>query len=177
MLPTIYTDRLCLRQLEEKDAPQIFIIRSDPDILKYIDIKKAESIEDALAFMKMINEGIAKNGLTYWGIALKDTDELIGTICIWNVNKDHFRAEIGFALLTKFQGKGYMSESIPAIVDHAFEQMKLHSLEGRVNPLNASSIKVMERNGFVKEAHFKEDYYCEGVFLDTAVYSKVRGKT
>ena len=51
--------------------------------------------------------------------------------------------------------------------------MKLHSIEGNVNPNNAASIKLLEQNGFVKEAHFKENWLHNGKYLDTAIYSLV----
>jgi ribosomal-protein-alanine N-acetyltransferase len=49
--------------------------------------------------------------------------------------------------------------------------MKLHSIEAHVNPNNIASIKLLEKNGFIREAYFKEDYFYDGKFLDTAVYS------
>lgn len=169
MLQTIDTERLHLRELQEKDAEQIFFLRSDPGILKYIDIQPATTVDDALAFIKKILD----NAATYWCISLKGTDELIGTICIWNINAEHFRAEIGFAMHPAHQGRGLMAEAIEAVCNYAFTKMQLHSLEGRVHSENIASMKTMEKNGFVKEAHFKEDYFCKGRFNDTVVYSKI----
>ena len=169
--PTITTGRLILRQLSDSDAPEIFVLRSDERILKYIDIAKANNLDDALAFIHKINNFIAENECIYWGITLKEDDKLIGTICMWNILKDHYRAEVGFVLHPDHQGKGLMSEALAAILNYAFSDMKLHSIEGRVHPANAASIKLMERNKFIREAYFKEDYYCNGKFGDTAVYS------
>ena len=169
--PTIKTDRLILRQLVDDDAPEIFILRSDERILKYIDIAKANHQGDALAFIHKINNIIAENESVYWGIALKEDNKLIGTICLWNILKDHYRAEIGFVLHPDQQGKGLMGEALAAVLNYVFNDMKLHSVEGRVNPANAASIKLMERAGFIREAYFKEDYFVNGKFGYTAVYS------
>lgn len=169
--PTITTGRLVLRQLADTDAPGIFILRSDKRVLEFIDIVPANNIEDALAFIHKINKYIAGNECVYWGIASKEDDKLIGTICMWNILKEHYRAEVGFALLPDQQGKGLMSEALAALLNYAFSEMKLHSIEGRVHPGNAASIKLMERNKFVREAYFKEDYFVNGKFGDTAVYS------
>ena len=171
--PTITTDRLILRQLADSDAPEIFVFRSDERILKFIDIPKAHDIGDALAFIQKINNFIKANECIYWGVASKEDDKLIGTICMWNILKEHYRGEIGFVLHPDQQGKGLMSEALAAISTYAFNDMKLHSLEGRVHPGNAASIKLMERNGFVREAYFKEDYFINGKFGDTAVYSRL----
>jgi len=169
--PTITTDRLVLRQLADSDAPEIFILRSDERILEFIDIAKADNIGDALAFIHKINKVVAENQSPYWGVALKETGKLIGTICIWNILSEHYRAEVGFVLHPDQQRKGLMSEALTAVLNYAFKEMKLHSIEGRVNPANTASIKLMERNGFVREAYFKQDYCKDGKFGDTAVYS------
>ncbi|HUM46715.1 MAG TPA: GNAT family protein, partial [Chitinophagales bacterium] len=86
---------------------------------------------------------------------------------------EHFRAEIGYSLLPGYWGRGIMLESITAVIRFGFEILKLHSIEANVNPSNIPSIKLLERSGFVKEAHFKENYYFNGKFLDSAIYSLV----
>jgi ribosomal-protein-alanine N-acetyltransferase len=52
-----------------------------------------------------------------------------------------------------------------------FDNIKLHSVEANVNPDNSSSIKVLEKFGFQKEAHFKENYLFNNQFLDSIIYS------
>ena len=64
-----------------------------------------------------------------------------------------------------------MKEALLAVIDFGFNNMKLHSMEGRINPHNAVSGIVLEKCGFTREAYFKEDYCCQGKFIDTAVYS------
>jgi ribosomal-protein-alanine N-acetyltransferase len=49
--------------------------------------------------------------------------------------------------------------------------MKLHSVEANVNPSNASSIGLLEKCGFVREAYYRENYFYNGRFMDSAVYS------
>ncbi len=49
--------------------------------------------------------------------------------------------------------------------------MNLHSIEANVNPGNTASIKLLEKNNFTREAYFKENYFYDGKFLDTAIYS------
>jgi ribosomal-protein-alanine N-acetyltransferase len=61
---------------------EIFVHRSDERILKYIDIPKAETIEDARNFIEKINKGIDENEWVYWEITFKNDSQLIGTICL-----------------------------------------------------------------------------------------------
>ena len=87
------------------------------------------------------------------------------------MQKEHYRSEIGYALNPLFQGKGIMQEAMQAIIQYGFEIMKLHSVEANVNPANEASMRLLEKNGFVKEAYFRENYYFDGKFLDSVIYS------
>lgn len=73
---------MTLRQLNREDEKEIFVHRSDERILKYIDIPKAETIEDARNFIEKINKGIDENEWVYWEITFKNDSQLIGTICL-----------------------------------------------------------------------------------------------
>ena len=74
-------------------------------------------------------------------------------------------------LLPEYQGKGIISEAINEVVNYGFEVMKLHSIEAIIDPENFASEKVLQKNGFVKEAHLKENEFYDGRFLDTVIYS------
>src|SRR5437868_10149420 len=118
--PTLTTQRLVLRQLKDTDAPEIFFLRSDERILKYIDIPPAHNNDDALAFINKINKFIGENLSLYWGITLQGNDQVIGTICLWNINADHYRGEIGFVLHPDHWHKGYIQEAIAAVNELSF---------------------------------------------------------
>jgi ribosomal-protein-alanine N-acetyltransferase len=60
------------------------------------------------------------------------------------------------------------------VLKYGFEVLKLHSIEANVNPENIASIKLLEKNNFVREAYFRENYFYNGKFLDSAIYSLVR---
>jgi RimJ/RimL family protein N-acetyltransferase len=139
--------------------------------MKYIDRAPATSLDDAMKHINLIIDLEKNNESVEWAITFKDDKKLIGTICLWNIQKENFRAEVGYALHPDFQGKGIMHEAMRAVLDYGFRIMLLHSVEANVNPNNAASIKLLERNKFVKEAHFKENYYYDGKFLDSAIYS------
>ncbi|MEZ5008409.1 MAG: GNAT family protein [Chitinophagales bacterium] len=171
--PKLTTERLSLRKINKGDINEIYTLRSDENILKYIAQAKAKSIEDAEKFITMINNGIEDNKWLFWGITLEESADIIGTICIWNIQKENFRAEIGYSMLTQFQGKGYMTEAIKKIIDFSFSNLKMHSLEAHVHPNNLASIQVLKKNGFIKEAHLKDNIFFEGKFMDTSIYSLI----
>jgi ribosomal-protein-alanine N-acetyltransferase len=169
--PRITTDRLVLRKIDPEDVPQIFFQRSDPRMLEYVDREPARTVEEALDWIRLITDKEDGNESIAWAICLRDNPQLIGTACFWNIRKEHYRAEIGYGLHPDYRGRGLMGETVAAIIRYGFEVMKLHSIEANVNPQNTASIAVLERAGFVREGYFKEDYYCNGQFLDSAIYS------
>jgi [ribosomal protein S5]-alanine N-acetyltransferase len=87
------------------------------------------------------------------------------------MQKEHYRAEIGYALHPEHQGIGLMQEALNAVLDYGFTVMNLHSVEANVNPNNAASINLLQRNGFMREGMFRENYFYNGKFLDSAIYS------
>jgi ribosomal-protein-alanine N-acetyltransferase len=171
--PVLSTERLVLREVNADDAERIFFLRSDEQVMQFLDRPPAQSIEEATAFIKRIKKDQQNSDGILWAIALKEDPILIGTICFWRMEKEHYRAEIGYVLYPSCQGKGIMQESIQAVLQYGFEKMKLHSVEANVNPGNTASIKLLERNGFVREGYFRENYYYNGKFLDSAIYSLI----
>ena len=169
--PLITTERLVLRQVSSFDVNEIFFLRSDEEVLRYIQRKPAKNIEEAIQFIQLLNTALANNESINWAITIKNNPKLIGNICLWNIQPEHSRAEVGYSLHTAWQGKGIMHEAITAVLRYGFNTMKLHSIEGQVDPENTPSIKLLEKNGFVREAYFKENFFFNGKFFDSAVYS------
>jgi ribosomal-protein-alanine N-acetyltransferase len=73
-----------------------------------------------------------------------------------------------------FWKKGIMKEAIVAVLDFGFNVMRLHSVEANINSGNDASASVLEATGFIKEAHFREDFFFDGTFRDTIIYSRLK---
>ena len=169
--PVLSTERLLLRQITFDDADDLFILRADERLMRYIDRPIAKTTEDALQLIQKIHDAWKINDGITWGISLRTDPKLIGTIGYWRIVKEHHRAEIGYLIALEQQSKGLMQEAMDVVLDYAFNEMQLHSIEANVNPSNVASVKLLERNRFIKEAHFKENYFFNGVFHDTFIYS------
>jgi [ribosomal protein S5]-alanine N-acetyltransferase len=169
--PILLTERLILRKISPDDAPELFFMRTDERVMRYIDKPRAKTIDETLAFVKKIHDLEANNNAVTWAITLKTDPKLIGTVCLWNLQKEHYRAEVGYALHPDHHRKGIMDEVLRTVIDYGFNTVKLHSIEANVNPANEASIKLLEKNKFVREAYYRENYFFEGKFLDTAIYS------
>ena len=169
--PNLETERLLLRRVDANDINEIFALRSNPETMKYIPRPLIKTDEDALEHIAMIDSKIDSNEGINWAITLKDNPKLIGVIGHYRIKPENYRAELGYMLLPEYHGKGIVSEAVKEAVNYGFNVMKLHSIEAIIAPENYDSAKVLEKNGFVKEAHLRENEFYEGRFLDTVIYS------
>jgi len=173
--PEIQTERLLLRRMTTNDAEEILYLRSNDDVMKYIDRERTKSIEDAKSFLDKIDASLNSNNGIMWGITLKENPgKLIGNIGYWRLIKEHYRAEVGYMLHPSFWKKGIMKEALLRVIDFAFDDMNLHSIEANINPGNTASATLLESTGFIKEAYFKEDFFFNGAFHDTIIYSRLK---
>lgn len=168
--PTLETERLVLKKIELNDAKDIQAIRSDQQVMTFMDSNRHKSIEDS---EKFISEGLdiyaAKKGL-FWGLVEKASGEFIGDFAFWRIDKKNSRAEIGYTLKPKYWGKGYMHEVMHRIFAFGFNDLKLHSVEANINPENGNSRSLLLKLGFRKEAYFRENYFFNGKYLDSEIY-------
>ena len=146
--PILITERLTLRQLLINDEQEIFTLRSDNEINKYLDRQVSNTIDDARNFISKVNENINKNDSLYWAITLSDKNILVGTICLFCFSDENDNCEIGYELLTNFRGQGIMKEAAIKVIDYAFNTIKVKKIEAFLHRHNQSSIKLLEKISF-----------------------------
>lgn len=146
--PILTTERLTLRQLAIADEQEIFTLRSDSEINKYLDRQISNTIDDARNFINKINEHVSKNDSLYWAITLSGSNTLVGTICLFGFSDEHNKCEIGYELLTDFQGQGIMKEAAQKVIDYAFNSIQVQKIEAFFHRDNQNSIKLLEKLSF-----------------------------
>ncbi|MGO4770587.1 GNAT family N-acetyltransferase [Flavobacterium sp. W22_SRS_FK3] len=169
--PVIETERLILRRITTDDVNEVFELRSNPETMKYIPRPLVKSIEDGLEHIAMIEEKIVSNVGINWGITLKGNSKILGIIGYYRMQPENYRAEIGYMLHPDYHGKGIIPEAVTRLISYGFNDLKLHSIEAVIDPENLASESVLQKCGFVKEAHLKESDFYEGKFLDKVIYS------
>lgn len=165
--PLLETQRLLFRKISMKDAEDIFLLRTNGEAMRYIHRPKLNSIDDAKELINKMNEP----DRIQWGLTLKDDNKIIGSIGYHRIEKEHYRAEIGYMLHPEYWNTGLMSEAIKKIIEFGFKEMNLHSIEAVIDPGNDVSRQVLKKFNFIKEAYFRENFFFEGKFWDFEVYS------
>lgn len=169
--PTLETERLTLVRVTEEHTQMLYDMRTLDAVMQYIERPRPKNLEESAELVAKMKGLVDNNEGINWMICLKENGVAIGNIGLFRTMPEHHRAEVGYMMMPDYWGKGLMSEALQAVIQYGFEGMKLHSMEANINPLNDNSAKILERNGFVREACFKENYYWEGEFLDSAIYS------
>jgi ribosomal-protein-alanine N-acetyltransferase len=73
---------------------------------------------------------------------------LVGTICLFSFSDENARCEIGYELLTNFQGQGIMKEAVEKVIDYAFNTIKVKKIEACLHRDNQRSINLLEKFSF-----------------------------
>ena len=173
-LPTLSTPRLRLRAVGPEDVGALFAIFGDPDVCRYWSRPPLVSEDEAAALQREIAEHFSRRTLFQWAVVEQMSDTVVGTGTLAALSAEHRRAEIGFALRRASWGRGYLREVLPALLTFAFEGLGLHRVEADVDPRNARSIRVLEREGFRREGYLRERYYMGGEVQDALLYGLLR---
>jgi len=168
------TERLLLRRVSYDDVNEILELRGNPETMKYIPRPLVTNADEALAHIKLIDDKIERNEGINWAITIKGNPKLIGVIGHYRIQPENHRCEIGYMILPQYNGQGYVTEAVKAVLQYGFDDLQMHSIEGVIDPDNIASEKVLLKNGFVKEAHILENELWDGKFWDTVIYSLLK---
>ncbi|MBI5928609.1 MAG: GNAT family N-acetyltransferase [Chloroflexi bacterium] len=171
--PTLETERCIMRPFTPADAPAFFEIMRHEQVTRYIGQKPMASVEDAVARLERFQRNYEQQEGLVWAVTLRNGGQLIGNVLFWNLMPAHYRAEVGYVLGPEYWGQGLMTEILRVVLDFGFNTMGLHSIEAQTDPDNAASRRVLEKQGFVLEGHYHENYYdiTRDRFTDTTVFS------
>lgn len=173
-MPRIGGERVRLRPLLEADVPALFEIFRDPEVMRYWSSPPLADIAAAHALLADIRGHFEAKTLFQWGVARLDDDRVVGTTTMFQIDHDHRRAEIGFALGRAYWGQGYASDAVTALIRFAFDSLDLHRIEADPDPQNAASIGVLVKQGFKREGLLRERYFLNGEPQDAEYYGLLR---
>jgi len=173
--PILESERTRLRQFMDLDLENVYYGLSHPEIIKYYGVS-FDSLEATKEQMKWFRD-LEENGTgIWWAICDKNDGRFLGAGGLCELSKEHKKAEVGFWLLPENWGKGYMSETMPAILNYSFEKLGLHRIEGFVESENANCKKAMARLNFKHEGKMRECELKDGKYISVDIYSKINTK-
>ncbi len=171
---TIVTERLVLRLLMPEDAPAMYTIFSDPEVMRYGAGSPWTTMEQADEYLVKGAENLSSGAALRVGIALQATGALIGQAGLWAFSEQNRRCDIGYSLAREHWGKGYASEALCALLGYGFDRLDLNRVEADIDPRNSASAKVLGRLGFQREGLLRERWIVGGEICDTEFYGLLR---
>ena len=170
---SIKTKRLLIRNFLEHDYNDLYEYLSDKETYKY-EPGEPTTIEVA----KNLCKERAKNN-KYLAVLLKN--KVIGHIYFDKIEPNKLLTwEVGFIFNKKYQGRGYATESLMAIIKYGFKNMNIHKIIAHCNPRNISSWKLLERVKMKREGKLRKNIYFNNdengnpIWLDTYEYGLLK---
>lgn len=169
--PVIETQRLILRKIEMNDANRMFdYIFSDHRVMdNLIKGPHKSNFETINRLTEIINQYVSDK-FCYWGIEVKASGELIGTIDLFNINEDTENCEVGYNIGFNWWSKGYGTEALHAVVEFAFRIMDIHKISATHNIDNPASGKIMLKVGMKREGIIRHMIRKNNQYKDCGIY-------
>jgi len=167
------TNRIIVRKLLINDSELLFKYSREEITKRELPDEVYETIsdiKDAIQYF-IINYDYEYNFVypLVYGIVLKDKNIIIGHIGLTEIDKG---IEIGYAIATEYQNKGYMSEIIIPFTNWIKKHLRLEKIYGITKKENTASWKVLQKNGFKLEDECMNKNYFEGKYV-VKIYSKI----
>ena len=159
------TERLILREFELTDAPLLYLLNADPEVIRFTGDSAFSSVDEATTFLRNYNE-YKKYGFGRWAVVLKATNRFIGW-CGLKLNEEQL-VDIGFRFFRRDWGKGFATESAHAALTYGFNHLGIQQIIARSSTDNLASIRVIEKLGM---SFWKYDS-CEGI--ENSAYYRIK---
>ena len=157
--PYLVGETVYLRPFEPEDAEIAAAWMNSREVTRTVSRSRPWSIEQEREFLR---NAISERAMTL-GIALKETDELIGGSGLMDINHLHRRAEFGTMIgLPEHWGKGIGTEVTRLMCTFGFEDLNLNRIYLRVAAANEGGITAYERAGFRREGVLRQASFRSG---------------
>lgn len=171
------TSRLYLRPVTADDVSVGYLqALNDPEVVGLTEARHVQWDRQAvLDYIAQSNrEGISQ----FLGIFLKDSDQHIGNIRLFNFSSVHRRLELSIIIFDKSQwSKGYGTEALQAVSQYVFEVLRFTRICADYYAPNAASARMFEKAGFQIEGVFRRHFFLDGQYVDSVRVAKINGST
>lgn len=170
-MPFAETPRLVIRRFRTRDALTFSAYRSDPDVARYQSWTPPLPLDKAAKLVRAFASGDPRAaGWFQYAIAPREAqDVLIGDIGVL-LHENRMQAEIGFTLDRRYQGRGYATEAVRAMLGYLFGELKLRRVSAECDARNARSARLLERVGFRREGLRRQHTWAKGEWTDDLLF-------
>ena len=170
-MPFAETERLVIRRFRTEDVPAFAAYRSDPEVARYQSWTAPLPLPRAAELVNDFATGDPRlAGWFQYAIALREADDvLIGDIGVL-LHDNLMQGEIGFPLDRRYQGRGYATEAVRAMLHYLFTELKVRRVSAECDDRNCRSARLLERAGFRREGLRREHTWAKGEWTDDLLF-------
>lgn len=154
------------------DEAEVFFALSDKNRehlrpwLPWVDVTLSSG--DTKKYLEAMLEKFEKKTGADFGIWYEGA--WVGAMGFNKIDHVNEHADIGYWLDKDYEGKGIMTESVKALINYGFDDLKLHRIEINCDALNLRSKRIPEKLGFKLEGVLRGNHKRNGEFSDGLVY-------
>lgn len=173
--PVLHTDRLDLVEIKQKHLKDLFTLFGDENVTRFYNLLILTNELEAQKTIDHFQDRFKNKLGIRWGIALKDQENIIGTIGFNNFSKNH-KANIGYDLQSDHWNNGYVTEALSTIINYGFAKLEINRIEAEVMQGNILSEKVLEKLKFKKEGVLRDWKFWNEKYYDMTMFSLLRNE-
>lgn len=144
---TLETERLILRKFTLDDAEGVYNNwATDPNTNKFLSWSIHKDVNET---KEVISNWIKEyeKGSYNWIVELKDTHEVIGSICEQGKSLKHKTISLGYNYGSKYWNKGYATEALRRVIEYLLKEQDFYLVEANHRSSNPASGRVMQKAG------------------------------
>jgi ribosomal-protein-alanine N-acetyltransferase len=170
--PELATERLVLRDFREDDWTSVHEYAADLEVVRYMPWGP-NSEKETKAFIEraLASQGEEPRTKFEFAVTLRETGRLIGGCGIRIMSSRDRAANMGYCLRRDTWGRGFAAEAAAAVVAFGFDVLNRHRIHATCDTENQASVRVLEKIGMRREAHFREDTRLRGRWRDSYLYA------
>jgi RimJ/RimL family protein N-acetyltransferase len=173
--PTLLTARLILGAFDLADAAELQRLAGAREIADTtLSIPHPYDLDHALAWINQQRREAVRGRSTNFAIRLRRGGQLVGSVGLRDIDREHLQAELGFWIGLEWWGKGYAREAAMAVIGFGFESLGLNRIYAHHMSRNPAAGKVLAAVGMQREGLLRQRVRKWGVYEDVVLYAIVR---
>jgi len=145
-------DGIVIRRFRDDDAEPFAAATRDPEVVAHSGLPGGYTADSVRALFAHYNEA---EDFIQRAIADPQTDELLGTVILFNFARHEARCEVGFWLVPDGRGRGAATAAVGLACGWAVREWGVERFDAHSDVDNPAAHAVLERNGFSREGELR----------------------
>lgn len=168
---------ITIKVLEESDREELYKFElENRAFFEKMVLPRGDSYYEPSNFKTILKDIIEEQEkeMVFMYLIMNESKNIIGRINLVSVVRGSFnKAELGYRIGEKHQGKGYATRAVKLVLDKAVNVHKLHRLEAGTSPDNIGSQIVLIKNGFQFTGRYNKYIFKDGKWTDSINFEKM----